>query len=30
VRDEVDVADLLAQVRSLVVGATPVLHARRG
>jgi hypothetical protein len=30
VPDEVDVADLLAQVRSLVVGATPVLHARRG
>lgn len=30
VADEVDVADLLAQVRSLVVGATPVLHARRG
>ncbi len=29
VPDEVDVADLLAQVRSLVVGATPVLHARR-
>jgi hypothetical protein len=29
VADEVDVADLLAQVRSLVVGATPVLHARR-
>jgi hypothetical protein len=30
VPDEVDVADLLAQVRSVVVGATPVLHARRG
>lgn len=30
VADEVDVADLLAQVRSLVVGATPVLHSRRG
>jgi len=29
VAHEVDVADLLAQVRSLVVGATPVLHARR-
>jgi len=29
VADEIDVADLLAQVRSLVVGATPVLHARR-
>jgi len=29
VADEVDVADLLAQVRSLVVGATPILHARR-
>jgi hypothetical protein len=29
VPDEVDVADLLAQVRSVVVGATPVLHARR-
>jgi hypothetical protein len=29
VPDEVDVADLLAQVRSIVVGATPVLHARR-
>lgn len=28
VADELDVADLLAQVRSLVVGATPVLHAR--
>jgi hypothetical protein len=28
--DELDVADLLAQVRALVVGATPVLHARRG
>ena len=27
--EEIDVADLLAQVRSLVVGATPVLHARR-
>jgi len=26
--DELDVADLLAQVRALVVGATPVLHAR--
>jgi hypothetical protein len=29
VPDEVDVADLLAQVRSVVVGATPILHARR-
>jgi hypothetical protein len=29
VADEIDVADLLAQVRSLVVGATPVLHSRR-
>ncbi|MGH9249328.1 MAG: hypothetical protein ACRD0W_07420, partial [Acidimicrobiales bacterium] len=29
VADEVDVADLLAQLRSLVVGATPILHARR-
>jgi hypothetical protein len=29
VADEVDVADLLAQIRSVVVGATPVLHARR-
>jgi hypothetical protein len=27
--EEIDVADLLAQVRSLVVGATPVLHSRR-
>lgn len=27
--DEIDVADLLAQVRALVVGATPALHARR-
>jgi hypothetical protein len=30
VADEIDVADLLAQIRAVVVAAMPALHARRG